>query len=231
MNLVFNQDCKDMMSSYKDNHFDLACTDPPYFDGPNTRGYYGNEVNKINIKRKNYPKIESWDIPNQDFYDELCRISKHQIIFGINYFEFKGVGPGRIVWDKCNQTSSFSDAEIASCSSIKSTRLFRYMWNGMCQGKSILEGHIMQGNKKLNEERIHPTQKPIALYSWIFDKFCSKGGLILDTHVGSGSSRIAAHEYGFGFIGFEKDKTIFQKQERRFKEYVIGHPNMFKYEK
>lgn len=228
MNKVILGDCTEEMKKYPTRHFDLAIVDPPYFSGPNKRKFYGNEVNKLNIRRKDYDQIPYWIVPDQDYYKELCRVSKHQIIWGINYFPFQFVPPGRIVWDKCNQSSSFSDAEIASCSLINSTKLFRYMWNGMCQGKSILEGHIMQGNKSLNETRIHPTQKPIALYAWTLNQFAKKGWKILDTHVGSGSSRIAAYEYGFDFIGFEKDETIFKKQELRFKEYKIGHPNMFK---
>lgn len=93
------------------------------------------------------------------------------------------------------------------------------MWNGMMQGKGIKEGHIQQGNKKLNEKRIHPTQKPIALYLWLFDRFAKAGDLILDTHVGSGSSRIAAYKAGLNYVGFEIDETYFNAQEKRFNQY------------
>lgn len=216
---VYNMDCIEGMKRYPDKHFDLAIVDPPYFTGPETRRFYGNEVNKLNIRRKDYKVIPSWNIPNQSYYDELLRVSKHQIIWGINYFDFRNVPAGRIIWDKVNQSSSFSDAEIASCSVIKSTRMFRFMWNGMMQGKSLYEGHIMQGNKSLNETRIHPTQKPIILYKWLLKKFAKQGDHILDTHLGSGSSRIAAHEMGFDFTGFELDYDYYEAQEKRFKEH------------
>ena len=96
----------------------------------------------------------------------------------------------------------------------------RYMWSGMMQGKSITEGDTMQGNKSLNEKRIHPTQKPVALYDWIFKNYAEPGQKILDTHLGSGSSRIAAYEAGLGFIGFEIDPFYFQLEEERFSEHT-----------
>ena len=96
-----------------------------------------------------------------------------------------------------------------------SVRLFRYMWNGMFQGKSIAEGHIQQGNKKLNEKRIHPTQKPVALYEWILSRYARKGDKILDTHVGSASSLIACHNMGYEYIGFEKDEHYYNLAKER----------------
>ena len=94
------------------------------------------------------------------------------------------------------------------------------MWNGMMQGKSISEGFVQQGNKALNEQRIHPTQKPVALYTWLFQKYAKPGDSILDTHLGSGSSRIAALELGLDFVGYEIDKYYFEVQEKRFEEYA-----------
>ena len=94
------------------------------------------------------------------------------------------------------------------------------MWNGMMQGKSISEGHIMQGNKKLNEVRIHPTQKPVALYTWIFSRYAKLGDKILDTHLGSGSSRIAAYNAGLDFVGCEKDAFYFKAQEERYQAHI-----------
>ena len=145
---------------------------------------------------------------NVSIFDELFRISKNQIIFGCNYFDYP-FGSGRIVWDKCNGSSSFSDCELAYTSFHDSVRLFRYMWNGMIQGKSISEGHIQQGNKKLNEKRIHPTQKPVNLYRWLVQRYLKPGQLVLDTHVGSGSSLIAFEEYGLQYIGYEIDKNYY----------------------
>ena len=161
MKLFLNEDCMDVMKRYPENYFDLAIVDPPYFSGPEKRKFYGRKVSPIGVSRL-YGETSEWQIPNRDYFDELFRVSKNQIIWGVNYFDYS-FGPGRIVWDKVNGKSSFSDCEIAYCSLHDSIRLFRYMWNGMMQGKSISEGHIQQGNKALNEVRIHPTQKPINL--------------------------------------------------------------------
>ena len=185
----------DVMKRYPDNYFDLAIVDPPYFSGPEKRKFYGRKVSPIGVSRL-YGETSEWQIPNGDYFDELFRVSKNQIIWGVNYFNYS-FGPGRIVWDKVNGQSSFSDCEIAYCSLHDSTRLFRYMWNGMMQGKSISEGHIQQGNKALNEVRIHPTQKPINLYLWLLQNYAKAGDKILDTHVGSASSLIACQELGF----------------------------------
>lgn len=144
------------------------------------------------------------------------------VIWGCNYYSYLFPFSGRIVWDKCNDTSSFSDCEIAATNLFNSVRIFRYMWNGMCQGKSIDEGHIMQGNKKLNEIRIHPTQKPVALYAWIFRSFAKPGDRILDTHLGSGSSRIAAYKMGLDFWGCEIDGEYFRASDERFRKECLG---------
>lgn len=218
LNHLYNMDCMDGMSRFPDGYFELAIVDPPYFDGPNKRIYYGNAVNKLNIHRVDYPVIDTWDVPDDDYFRELFRVSKHQIIWGCNYFNYP-FGAGRIVWDKCNAGSSFSDCEIAYCSMYDSVRMFRFMWNGMMQGKSITEGHIMQGNKTLNEKRIHPCQKPIALYDWLIMRYMPNGGKMLDTHVGSASSLIACEKSGVQYVGFEKDKHVFDLASARLEEH------------
>jgi site-specific DNA-methyltransferase (adenine-specific) len=148
----------------------------------------------------------------------FLEFQKNQIIWGVNYFDYS-FGSGRIVWDKVNGHSSFSDCELAYCSLHDSTRLFRYMWNGMLQGKSISEGHIQQGNKALNEVRIHPTQKPINLYFWLLQNYAKEGDKILDTHVGSASSLIACQELGFEYVGCELDRDIFNLAKQRLDVY------------
>lgn len=199
-----------------DKYFDLAVVDPPYFSGPERRNFYGCQVSPIGVQRM-YKQSEVWQVPDERYFDELRRVSKQQIIWGVNYFNYS-FSPGRVVWDKCNGASSFSDCEIAYCSLHDSVRLYRYMWNGMCQGKSITEGYIMQGDKSKNEKRIHPTQKPVALYAWLYQQYAKPGDKILDTHLGSGSSRIAAWKLGLDFVGFEIDKYYFDLQEQRFAE-------------
>lgn len=216
--IVVNCDCMEYMRRVPDKAFDLAVVDPPYFSGPERRGYYGSRVSKIGVHR-DYPISPQWDIPGVEYFAELQRVAKHYIVWGCNYFDYH-FAPGRIVWDKCNSSSSFSDCELAATDLFTSVRIFRYMWNGMFQGKSFEDGTIQQGNKKLNEKRIHPTQKAVALYQWILKNYAKPSDRILDTHLGSGSSRIAAYDAGLDFVGCEIDPTYFKLQEERFNEYT-----------
>ncbi|HFR3225627.1 TPA: DNA methyltransferase [Streptococcus suis] len=217
MSKFIHADCINVMRQYPDDYFDLAIVDPPYFSGPEKRKFYGRKISPIGVQRL-YGQTSEWDVPGKDYFDELFRVSKNQIIWGVNYFQYD-FGPGRIVWDKVNGQSSFSDCEIAYCSTHDSVRLFRYMWNGMMQGKSIAEGHVQQGNKRLNEKRIHPTQKPVNLYRWLVQKYTKKGDKILDTHVGSASSLIAFEEAGLEYVACEKDEEIYQSALARLEEY------------
>lgn len=214
---LYNADCMDIMRQYPDKHFDLAIVDPPYFDGPQKLGYYGNPVTVKGVRRGRYEK-KHWTIPTADYFIELFRVSKRQIIWGCNYFQFP-FGPGRIVWDKVNQGTSFSDCELAYCSMIDTVRKFTFMWNGMCQGKSITEGYIQQGNKKLNEKRIHPTQKPVALYKWTLAQFAQEGFVIIDTHFGSGSLGIACHDLGFELVAIDIDADCCATASARIKAH------------
>lgn len=217
---IFNMDCMEYMRGIPDGFFDLAVIDPPYFSGPERRGYYGRKESSIGVRRS-YRISTEWKVPDANYFRELLRVSKHYIVWGCNYYDFL-FAPGRIVWDKCNRSSSFSDCEIAATDLIDSVRLFPFMWNGMCQGRSVSEGYVMQGNKALNEVRIHPTQKPIALYAWIFEKFARKGQKILDTHLGSGSSRITAYRMGLDFYGCELDEVYFNASQERFERECLG---------
>ena len=188
------EDNIDLMARYPDNYFDLAIVDPPYFNGPEKLGYYGERISATGVKRESY-KIKHWDVPNEDYFKELFRVSKQQIIWGCNYYAQFIPSVGRIVWDKVNGKNSFSDCEIASCSIHDSVRMFSYMWNGMMQGKSFKEGKTQKGDKSKNEKRINPTQKPVELYNWLLNKYASYGFKILDTHHGSGSLSISCCNY------------------------------------
>lgn len=210
-------DCMDFLPQFPDKYFDLAVVDPPYFSGPERREYYGRKVSPIGVQRT-YEPSDNWNAPGEEYFRELERVSKHQIVWGCNYFQWD-FPPGRIIWDKCNGNSSFSDCEIASCSLHDSVRLLRYMWNGMMQGKSVNEGWIQQGNKKLNEKRIHPTQKPVNLYRWIIQKYYQPGWKLLDTHVGSASSLIAYEEQNIPYVGFEIDRKRYDAAVQRMAEY------------
>lgn len=213
---LLNCNCIDYMSTLSDKAFDLAIVDPPYFDGPNKLGFYGARKSSSGVFRPEYKKIGNWNVPDENYFNQLIRVSKQQIIWGINYYPIKNIGTGRIVWDKVNGSSTFSDCEIAYCSMIDHVKLISYMWNGMLQGVSVRDGKKMQGNKSLNEKRIHPTQKPVKLYSWMLQNYAKPGQRILDTHLGSGSSAIAAHYFGCDFVGCETDKDYYEASVKRF---------------
>lgn len=211
-------DCRDYMRTVPDKYFSLAIVDPPYFNGPQKLGFYGGRCSKTGVIRHGYKKIGKWECPGQDYFDELFRISEHQIIWGINYFQIANPGSGRIVWDKLNNASTFSDCEIAYCSMIDHVRKFTFMWNGMCQGKSHQEGEIMQGNKKLNEKRVHPTQKPVALYKWLLMNFW-RGGVVFDSHLGGGSIAIACEDMGIDMVACEVEYEYIELSDKRLTEF------------
>lgn len=213
-------DCMQGMEEFPDKYFDLAIVDPPYgrkeHGGRNRSGYVRQKNgSKIFVKDGQYGN-RNWDNdpPSEDYFNELMRVSKNQIIFGCNYFDHPLIG-GRIVWDKCNDGSDQSDAEIAYCSMNDRVDIFRYMWRGMFQGKSITEGTTQQGNKRLNEKRIHPTQKPVALYEWLLSRYAKPNDIILDTHVGSASSLIACYNTNHKFVGFELDEYYYKVSKQR----------------
>lgn len=210
---LLNMDCMEYMRDCGDNEFDLAIVDPPYFEGPNKPNFYRNgKFSSTLAPAGEYQKIENWDVPKWDYFAELKRVSKHQIIWGANHFasNFDSSSSSWIVWDKDNGTSSFADAELAYTSHSTAVRIFKYRWNGMIQGYS--------GNKQKNEKRIHPTQKPIKLYEWILQKYAKPNQRILDTHLGSGSSAIAAHYFGCDFVGIEIDENYYKSALSRFND-------------
>lgn len=214
---LIHADCMDILKNMTDKSFDLAIVDPPYFSGPERRRFYGQRVSSIGVKRL-YQKSETWTVPTRDYFDELKRVAKHYIVWGCNYYDYI-FAHGRIVWDKCNGSSSFSDCEIAATDLFNSVRLFPFMWNGMLQGKSMTEGRVMQGNKKHNEHRIHPTQKPVALYSWLLTQYAKTGWTILDTHLGSGSIAIACDNLDYELTGIELDSHYYEAAKQRLIEH------------
>ena len=203
-------DCMEFMKQFPDKFFDLAVVDPPY--GINMDG----GVIGISRKAKNTAySIKDWDkaAPEKSYFDELIRVSKNQIIFGANHFISRIALDSScwIVWNKENGNNPFADCELAWTSFKTAVRMFTYRWQGM-----------LQGNMKDKEIRIHPTQKPRALYAWIFENFTRGGYKILDTHLGSGSSRIAAWHAGLDFWGCELDKEYFDKANERFEKEIHG---------
>lgn len=204
---LLNMDCMEYMKGLGDNAFELAIVDPPYgIDCAKTinikndkKSFYGDRLHES----------KEWDndIPPIEYFLELQRVSKNQIIWGGNYFtEHLRPVKAWIFWDKKeskNQGSNFSDGELAWTSFKSVTRYFQYGWIG-----------IDYCNKP--EKKIHPTQKPVKLYEWLLSNYAKEGDRILDTHLGSGSSAIAAHYGGFDFVGCELDEDYFKAATARF---------------
>ncbi len=222
-------DCMEFMSRYEDKFFELAIVDPPY--GINVaKMAYTQEENRpckqkngsiLRVKKSKY-KHGDWDKtpPNIHYFNELKRVSKHQIIWGWDYFNIDW-GHGLIKWNKLvPEGVSFNKSEFAFCSKIDEVIEFNFLWTGFSQGISLRLPTTQKGNKKLNDKRIHPTQKPTALYQWLLHNYAKPNDKILDTHLGSGSSRIAAYKLGFDFWATEIDKDYFEAQEKRFKEAI-----------
>lgn len=200
---TYNIDCMEYMRTLPDKYFELACVDPPY--GINRGGQQESFTKNKKHKRKNF-EFKNWDknTPEKKYFSELMRISKNQIVWGANYF-VSNLSPsmGWIFWDK-GQSLSMSDGELAYTSFERALR--RVVIN---RGQLMLEGGT-----------IHPTQKPVKLYTWVFQNYAKPGDKILDTHLGSGSSRIAAYDLGFDFVGTELDKDYFEAQEKRFATHI-----------
>ena len=216
--VVYNEDCVQGLKRFPDKYFDLAIVDPPYGIGADkTQNNAAQQRIKANGKSKAgrgwklYADTD-WDneIPTAEYWAELFRVSKNQIVWGGNYFtEYLPPSMGWIVWDKGQRDFSLADGEMAWTSFDKAMRIFE-----MSRGKALAKNNEQGG-------RFHPTQKPEMLYDWILQNYAKEGNLILDTHVGSGSSRIACEKGGFNFIGFEIDKEYYEKQEKRFKNHSM----------
>jgi site-specific DNA-methyltransferase (adenine-specific) len=206
---IYNGDCMELMKDMKENEFDLAIVDPPY--GIKESAHRNISRSKL-AKTKMYKK-EFWDYekPSKEYFNELLKISSDQIIWGGNYFiDHLKSTRSFVVWDKVNAGTNFADCELAWTSHIKSVRMFSFMWNGMMQGNPA-DGKRNNGNKKTNEQRIHPTQKPVQLYKWLLQNYAKEGNTILDTHLGSGSIAIACWDLGYDLTAFEIDKEYFDK--------------------
>ena len=225
------------MSKFPDKFFDLACADPNYGigeDGRKTRSrtFRKDGTARLSIDSRNGKKAlifneytpKNWDnnSPDEKYFIELARVSKNQIIFGANHFISKIPFDSScwIVWDKINGGNDFADCEMAWTSFKSAARLFRFMWNGMLRG-SEESGELMEGNTAKRGKRIHPTEKPIALYKWILNNYAKKGDKILDPNLGSQSSRIAAYDLGFDFYGAELDLDYFTDGNARFEKHKL----------
>lgn len=208
---VHNCNCLEYMKSLPDKFFDLCIADPPY--GIGECGEKNHSRSKL-AKSKQYT-AKDWDYKPLDdaFFIEILRVSKHTIIWGANHFISRIPYDSScwIVWDKENGENDFADCELAWTNFKTSVRRFKFRWAGK-----------LQGNMKNKEIRIHPTQKPIALYAWILKNYAKQGDKIFDPFLGSGSSRIAAYKMGFDFVGCELDEDYYDAQEERFRKECLG---------
>ncbi len=204
---LLNIDCMEYMATLPDKAFDLAIVDPPYGIGMDG-GKFGIDGC---ADAQTYAQ-GAWDktAPPEQYFFELARVSKNQIIWGANHFADripKASSPCWLVWDKEKVGGFFADSELAYTSFSTAVRNFKFQWHGM-----------IQGDMKNKEQRIHPTQKPVKLYEWLLTNYAKPGQRILDTHLGSGSSAIAAHYFGVDFVGCELDKDYFEAAKKRFEQ-------------
>ena len=200
---ITNECNMELMARYEDNYFDLAIVDPPYGIGIDGQ----KESKKGKKSDRKYHKQKQWDnaIPNKDYFNELQRVSKNQIIWGANYFVkhlVKGT-KGWIVWDKGQPGLTMSDCELAYSSFQKPTRVFT-------QNRVIL---LQEGGT------IHPTQKPVKLYEWLLMNYAKEGDKILDTHLGSGSIALACHNLGYDLTACELDKEYYYAAIKRIEQH------------
>lgn len=223
----YNMDCMEGMALFPDKFFDLAIVDPPYGIGCLSMNYTKSGAVRTHghaeAQRRDYRKQQDWDIkPSEAYFAELQRVSKAQIIWGENYFsDMLQPSKSFIIWDKrCNDNmvNDFADCEYAWMSNgMGVARIFRYVWNGM-----------LQGNMKNKEQRFHPTQKPVALYEWLLNRYAKAGDTILDTHVGSASSLIACRNTNHKYVGFEIDEDYYRLAKDRL-DRESAQANLWEY--
>lgn len=240
---LFCSDNLELMSKYKNKYFNWAIVDIEYNIGASSPSVKPDFVKQKSGKslpiNSNKYKKENWDtkLSTEKYFKELFRVSKNQIIFGGNYYGLKG---GYLVWDKLNGSNDQFGCELAWLSFTKRTDIIYYLWSGMMQGKycgkDISKAIIQQGNKKLNEERIHPTQKPVLLYLWLIREYLSKGDKLLDTHLGSASIAIATDLVNYHnsleieLIGCENNKSYFDDSILRVENHLRVQKIPYSYE-
>ena len=203
---ITNEDNMELMARYPDNYFDLAIVDPPY-GGNDAIGLGNNKSGKKQATKRTDYKVFKNVEPPKEYFEELIRLSKHQIIWGVNFYNNFNLSGGRICWDK--KGTAFGRGELAYYSGSKSVNICEIVWNGM-----------LQHDMKNKEVRIHPTQKPVKLYEWLLMNYAKEGDKILDTHLGSGSIAIACHNLGFELTACELDKDYFEASIKRIKNHI-----------
>jgi len=214
---ITNEDNMELMARYPDNHFDLAITDPPYGINADVKNNSDQKQSKKSASKSKKYGSQLWDsnVPTEEYFNELFRVSKNQIIWGVNYYPYNILNGGRIYWDKCVSMPTYSDGELAYCSLLNSIKSIKIAWHGMIQ-------HDMK-NKEI---RIHPTQKPVKLYEWLLINYAKQGDKILDTHGGSLSIALAVHNVNskesmnLTLDVCELDKEYFDEGVKRYKNHT-----------
>lgn len=222
MKEYYNEDCMQGMKRYPEKYFDLAIVDPPYGIGASRYTYelgstqlaptkaFGYKGNRLRgggtLKDRAIQADTSWDAepPTKEYFDELRRVSKNQIIWGGNYFDLPPTR-GIVCWDKEQPFENFSGWEMAWTSFDSPAKIFHYSNAGF--------------QRKDKDVRIHPTQKPVALYKWLLTQYAKQGDIILDTHCGSASSLIACEDLGFDYVAFEIDETYYKESKERLERH------------
>jgi site-specific DNA-methyltransferase (adenine-specific) len=200
---ITNEDNMKLMARYEDNHFDLAIVDPPYGIG------MAKQIDLGNSNKKEKHKTKDWDneIPSKEYFVELKRVSKNQIIWGGNYFlDYLNATRCFVVWNKENGSNNMADCELAWTSFTNSVRMY--------------SGHIFKGIGNTNYISYHPTQKPVKLYEWLLMNYAQEGDKILDTHLGSGSIAIACHNLKYDLTACELNKEYFETAMKRLEQHT-----------
>lgn len=211
---IYNRDCLEAMREMPDKAFDLCIVDPPYGIGMDNQKVRTKPNRPNTYKRIGEFQYTSggWDfsIPQKEYFEQLYRVSSNQVIFGANYFcEYIKNGFGWIYWDKQMGDNQFSSGEFAF------------------QSIQIKSSTVSIPSMRVENTRIHPTQKPVSLYKWLLEKYAKEGDKILDTHLGSGSIAIACYEYGYNLTGFELDPDYFAAAQKRINDHITSHPKLF----
>lgn len=203
LNQLYNMDCMEGMKQFPNKYFELAIVDPPY-------GIGANKMQLGNGKRKVFRGSADWDNqpPSEEYFAELFRVSKNQVIWGANHFISRMPIDSScwIFWDNGTGDNDFADGELAWASFKTTVRKYFKSWVGA------------NAKERDEQDRIHPTQKPVDLYKWLLMNYAKQGDKILDTHVGSASSLIACYDMGFDYIGFELDKDYYEAAQKRIEE-------------
>lgn len=221
---IYNCDCMELLKQTPDNYYSLALVDPPYGIGASIQKESSSKIKgrKNSIVKRSSHNSKNWDneIPSDKYFNELFRVSKNQIIWGGNYFPLP-LTNSWLIWNKLQLLDTRSDGEMAWTSFSKPLKIVPLLQDGFKRGQNVGYNQPVIYNEPFSgKQTIHPTQKPVALYKWLLDKYAKQGDKILDTHLGSMSIAIACADYGFELVGCELDKEYYELGIKRVKNHI-----------